>query len=302
MGDRDVIFILGVARSGTSALARVLSLCGCALPESLKQANEGNPTGFWEPLEAARFNDEFLLEHGATYSDPTLRLQGELQFTEQETQRYIGQIRTFLGGCPQGAPLLIKDLRIAALFDFWLRAARAEGFRVQVIVPVRHPMEVAASLGDRAARAGIPASLELRLAMWLKYNLLSELCSRQVPRVFVAYSGLLTDWRFQVARMSEALSLGLAARDPATVDEFLTRDLHRQRCPGAITEVFGYPWVSETFSILAEAARDQPLDVARLDEIFRAYRSCERAFRTSLDDWRSRLPLRPAAAPLGKPS
>jgi len=292
MGDRQVIFILGVARSGTSALARVLSLLGCMLPEGLKEANEGNPTGFWEPLEAAQFNDEFLLRHEATYSDPTLRLQGELPFTQQETRSYVAQIRAFLSRCPGGAPLLIKDLRIAALSDFWLQAAQAEGFRVKVIVPVRHPMEVAASLGDRAARAQVPASLELRLAMWLKYNLLSELCSRQLPRVFIEYSSLLEDWRREVARISRALDLDLASDSSAEVDAFLTRDLHRQRSPGSITEVFGYPWVSDTYAMLSEATRDRPLDVARLDDILRTYRTCERAFRISLDDWRSRLPSR----------
>ncbi len=158
MGGREVIFILGMARSGTSALARVLALCGCTLPEALKQANEGNPRGFWEPLEAAKFNDEFLFGHDATYSDPTLRLQGELLFTQQETEHYIGQIRAFLSRCPPGSPLLIKDLRITALFDFWLQAARAEEFRVKVIVPFRNPTEVAASAGGAGFRSRHPGS------------------------------------------------------------------------------------------------------------------------------------------------
>jgi hypothetical protein len=52
MDGKELIFILGMARSGTSALTRVLSLCGCALPKSLKEANDGNPRGFWEPVEA----------------------------------------------------------------------------------------------------------------------------------------------------------------------------------------------------------------------------------------------------------
>ncbi len=133
--------------------------------------------------------------------------------------------------------------------------------------------------------------------MWLKYNLLAELHSRQFPRVFIEYSSLLEDWRREVARVSRALDLDLAP-DAAAVDAFLTPDLHRQRCEGPITEVFGYPWLSDTYTILAEAARDRPLDVARLDEIFRAYRTCERAFRISLDDWRRRLPSRLPAEPL----
>lgn len=67
-------------------------------------------------------------------------------FAQQETERYIEQIRAFSSRCPQGAPLLIKDARIIALFDFWLQATRAEEFRLKVIVPVRNPIEVAASL------------------------------------------------------------------------------------------------------------------------------------------------------------
>ena len=292
MGDRQVIFILGVARSGTSALARVLSLCGCALPEGLKQGNEGNPTGYWESLEVEKLINEFFLEHHTNYTDPTLCLQEEVSFTRQETQQYVGKIRAFLGRCPPVSQLLIKDPRITPLFDFWLQAAQAQALRVKAIVAVRHPMEVAASLGEWAARATIPASLELRQAMWLKYNLLSERCTRQVPRVFTEYSSLLEDWRGQVARISRALELDLPTDAAAEVDAFLTPDLHRQRYAGPIAETFGYPWVSDTYAALVQAARDQPLDVARLDEIFQAYRTCERAFRTSLDDWRRRLPAR----------
>jgi hypothetical protein len=293
MGGKEGIFILGMARSGTSALTRVLSLCGCALPETLKEATDANPRGFWEPLEAIKINKEFLFKHGATYSDPTLRLQGEFQFTRMETQRLIGQIRAFLRRCPQGSPLLIKDTQITVLFDFWLQAARAEEFSVKVIIPVRHPTEVAASVGA-LARAVAPqapeASLELCQAIWLKYNLLAELHSRGLPRVFTQYSRLLEDWRLQVARISRALDLELQTDAAAAVDAFLTPDLHRQRASGPITEVFGYTWLSDTYEILSQAAHDRPLDVSRLDQIFRAYRTCERAFRISLDDWRRRYP------------
>jgi hypothetical protein len=303
MGRKEIIFIHGMARSGTSALTKVLALCGGALPGSLKEANEANPKGFWEPLEAAKLNDEFLSRHDSTFSDPTLRLQGEWTFAPAETERFVEHIRTFLRRCPQGgAPLLIKDARIIALFDFWLPAALAEDYRVKMIVPIRHPMEVAASLATRAQeRAQIPASLELRQALWLKYNLLAELQSRQFPRVFIEYSSLLEDWRREVARVSRALDLDLAP-DAAAVDEFLTPDLHRQRYSGSIPDVFGQPWVSDTYELLSEAARDRSLDGARLDGILRTYRLCERAFRTSLDDWRRRLPPRPSAEPATTPA
>ena len=289
MSGKDVIFILGMGRSGTSALARILSLCGCALPAMLKDANEANPRGFWEPVDALKLNDEFLFRHGATYFDPTLRLQGELAFPPDETERYIARIGAFLRHCPQGAPLVVKDPRITALFDFWVEAARRAGFSVKVIVAIRNPSEVAASMG-----AWIEAPAELWHALWLKYNLLAEFHSRDWPRVFVEYSSLLGDWRSQVARVTRALALDetAIAEGAAAIDAFLTRDLYKKRCEGPIVESFGYPWLSETYRILAEAANDQPLDVAKLDETLRAYRTCERAFRSSLDASRSKLPRR----------
>jgi len=288
MSGKDVIFILGMGRSGTSALARILSLRGCVLPATLKDANEANPRGFWEPVDALKLNDEFLFRHGATYFDPTLRLQGELAFAPDETERYIAQVCDFLRRCPQGAPLVVKDPRITALFDFWLEAARRAGFCVKVIVAIRNPSEVAASLG-----AWIEASAELWHALWLKYNLLAEFHSRHLPRVFVEYSSLLGDWRSQVARITRSFALDeVSEAGAAAIDAFLTRDLYRKRCQGPIVESFGYPWLSDTYTILAEAANDQPLDVAKLDETLRAYRTCERAFRTSLDASRSKLPIR----------
>jgi len=255
----------------------------------LKDANEANPRGFWEPIDALKLNDEFLFRHGATYFDPTLRLQGELAFAPDETERYLAQVGAFLRNCPQGAPLVVKDPRITALFDFWLEAARRAGFCVKVIIAIRNPSEVAASLG-----AFIEAPVELWHASWLKYNLLAELHSRNLPRVFVEYSSLLGDWRSQVARITRALALDEVIEDgAAAIDAFLTRDLYTKRSQGPIVEPFGYPWLSDTYTILAGATHDQPLDVAKLDETLHAYRTCERAFRTSLDASRSMLPLRP---------
>jgi hypothetical protein len=288
MSGKDVIFILGMSRSGTSALTRILSLCGCVLPAALKEANEANPRGFWEPVDALRLNDEFLFRHQATYFDPTLRLQGELGFAPDEVEGLIDQAGAFLRQCPQGAPLVVKDHRITALFDFWLEAARRVGLGVKVIVAVRNPSEVAASLG-----ALIAAPVELWHASWLKYNLLAELHSRLLPRVFVEYSSLLCDWRSQVARIMRALALGEVTEDGAVaIDAFLTRDLHTKRCQGPIVEPFGYPWLSDTYTILSGAANDQPLDVTKLDETLRAYRACERTFRAALDASRSKLPRR----------
>lgn len=284
-----IVFVFGMGRSGTSALARALSLCGGALPGSLLGADDSNPKGHWEPQDALHLNEEFLTRHGSTWFDPTLRLQNEIVVGSAERDAYLDRIKAFLRGL-QPAPMhIIKEPRITALSDYWFEAARQLGFCVAAAVPVRHPEEVSASLAAR-----YQMSSELATALWLKYNLLAERHSRDLPRVFIEYSDFLRDWRAQVARIEAALSVDLSGRDEAAIDEFLSPDLRRQRHGARTAAVFGERWVSRVYAALSAAARDEPLDTAGLDEIFDSYRACEQAFRICLDEFQTRFA--PAAA------
>jgi hypothetical protein len=284
MSTKQLIFIFGMGRSGTSALARVVSLCGAALPETLLGPNEGNPKGHWEPLEALALNDGFLLRHGASWFDPTLRLQGGIPFTEKEQEAYIEQIRIFLEKCPNEPVLVIKEPRIVALSDFWFEAAHRAGFITKIIIPVRHPEEVAASL---ATRDGLSA--ELSNVLWLKYNLLAERRSRHLSRVFVEYSELLNNWRRQIGRISEALSIDLSHSDDAAINRFLSSDLYRQKRFGPLVEPFDQPWLGQVYAAFSAASRGSRLDVNSLDEIFSAFSSYERPFRVALEEYRRRF-------------
>ncbi len=280
-----VVFVLGMGRSGTSALTRVLSLCGGALPTVLLGPNEGNPLGHWEPQEALELNDTFLSRHGANWYDPTLRLQGELAVTSEERSAYLDQIEAFLESLPAAPLLIIKEPRITALSEFWFEAVRRLGYAVGIVIPVRHPQEVAASL---AARERVSA--ELSSVLWLKYNLLAERRSRGLPRVFVEYATLLRDWRTEVSRISAALSVDLSARDDAAIDGFLRPDLRRQRNCGQIADIFGTAWVAQVYDTLSSAARGETPDTRLLDSVFGSFQACERAFRLALSDFHARLP------------
>src|SRR4249920_989928 len=63
------IFMLGMHRSGTSVLTRVLSLLGCALPGDLLGSNESNPTGHWESARAIEINEALLTALGRRWDD-----------------------------------------------------------------------------------------------------------------------------------------------------------------------------------------------------------------------------------------
>ncbi|BBZ13042.1 hypothetical protein MBRA_32370 [Mycobacterium branderi] len=274
------LFVMGVNRSGTSALTRVLSLCGGALPAGLAGANSGNPLGYWEPRAAHRINYRILRRHRSVWFDPTLRLQEQDAFDGEEKAAYVAEIGEFLATLPAAPLVVIKDLNITALAGLWFEAARQLGFGIVTVITVRHPQEVAASLA-----ALNRTSPQLASALWLKYTLLAERNTRGMPRVFVDYANLLDDWRREVKRISAALAIDLDARDEDAIDEFLRPELHRQRFAGQVTEPFGSNWISVVYEALCAAARDEAWDESALDRVFDAYQASERGFRTAAEDF-----------------
>jgi hypothetical protein len=274
------LFVMGMSRSGTSALTRVLSLCGGTLPAVLFGANRANPLGHWEPRAALDLNEAILYRHGSNWFDPTLRLQEEGAFDAEEKAACIAKIRAFLTTLPAAPLVLIKEPRIAALSGVWFEAARLAGFDIAAVIAVRHPQEVIASL---AARDRV--SPELSSALWLKYNLLAERHTRALPRAFVEYTNLLDNWRREITRISAALAIDLNTRDEGAIEEFLKQDLRRQRHCGPVTEIFGTDWISAVYEALRAAARDEPSDGAALDRVFETYRASEHGFRAAFEDF-----------------
>jgi hypothetical protein len=275
------LFVLGMPRSGTSALTRVLSLCGATLPAGMLGADSGNPRGYWEPRKALRLNNSILLRHGSGTYDPSLRLQEEGALDDGQKAVYIAEISAYLATLPAAPLVIIKDLQITALSDVWFEATRLAGFDIAIVIAVRQPQEVVASLAKL-----MRAQPQLSSALWLKYNLLAERQTRGMRRVFVEYANLLANWLPEIERISAALSIDLSARDEAAIEEFLKPDLRRQRDCGSLPELGGTDWISETYQTLHAAARDELMDESALDRVFSAYRATEHDFRTAFDDYR----------------
>ncbi len=76
---------------------------------------------------------------------------------------------------------VLKDPRICRLLSFWIEAVGHFGAEPVIVLPIRNPLEVAASL---EARDGIHVSIGQLL--WLRHVLEAERVSRNLPRVFFA--------------------------------------------------------------------------------------------------------------------
>lgn len=285
------LFVLGFGRSGTSALARVLSLCGAAVPTGLLGATNDNPRGFWEPRVAIHLNEAILRSQRSSAYDLSLRAPDGLPPPE-EKDVWIGKIATFFNRLPAAPLVVVKEPKITALTGLWFEAARRAGFDVAAVVAMRHPAESTASIEERARRQNyVQSSPELGSAWWLKYTLLAEKDTRGVPRVFVEYANLLDDWRREVKRISTALEIDLDTRDEHAIDEFLSPNLRHHRHRGPVIEPFGTDWLSAVYDELGAAARDEPWDLSVLDRVFEEYKASEQGFRTALENSRRYVQL-----------
>jgi hypothetical protein len=280
-----LLFVVGLGRSGTSALARVLALCGAALPAGLLGATASNPRGYWEPRAAIGLNEEILRRHNSSGYDLSLRLNEEGAFDPEEKAACIAKIRAYLATLPAQPLVVIKEPKITAVAGLWFEAARQAGFDTAAVIAVRHPAEVTGSVEKRTRRQYyVQSSPELVSAWWLKYTLLAERDTRGMPRVIVDYANLLEDWRREVKRISTALAIDLDTCDEAAIDDFLTTDLRHHRNRGPVTEPFGTDWITVVYETLCAAARDEPWDESALDRVFDAYRVCEHGFRRAFED------------------
>ena len=66
---RSCVIVLGMHRSGTSALTRVLNLLGCGIPKTIMPGNEGNVTGHWESKAIYEINESILASAASSWHD-----------------------------------------------------------------------------------------------------------------------------------------------------------------------------------------------------------------------------------------
>ena len=223
------LIVLGVYRSGTSALARVLNLCGAALPERLMAARlEINPRGFWEAEAIVDLNAQLLRLLGVEWKrvDFTLPHEGPL------VDEFLAGAREILEVEYRTARIIvIKDPRVCLLAPLWHRALEASGYRPAYLVSVRHPLEVARSLA-RSLRAYGGMPIDQGLALWQSYMQRAEafVSSVDAGTVHVEYKELLSDWRRTVRRIARQLDVSLDIDSRAAeVDEYLEPGMRSQR-------------------------------------------------------------------------
>jgi GT2 family glycosyltransferase len=276
---RQAVVVTGMHRSGTSALARLLSTLGLALPQTPMGPSWANELGHWGESERIwRLHGELLASAGSSWDDvsPFPSSWRRSPIGDQYSERMVELLREEY---PGSAPFVLKDPRICRLVPFWVTALRELGALPKFVLPVRNPLEVAASL---ARRNGFTHPKGLLL--WLRHVLDSERETRETSRAFVSYGDVLRDWRSVADAISEDIELSwprAGHRAAIELDRFLSPE--QRHHDFSIEELIArddvLAWVKETYALLLDACRvrESP-DPGRLDEVSAALADADLAY------------------------
>ena len=264
---RQALVVLGMHRSGTSALTGLLEKLGAAGPKTPLQPNEANPKGYGESRALMQLHDRLLESAGSRWDDWSEFNPGWVRTAA--AHRFGKDIRETISAEFGGAELMaIKDPRVCRFANYWIGQVEADDIDVHAIHVVRNPLEVARSL---QARDGM--NLHKGMLLWLRSVLDAEVATRGRSRVFVSYENLLADWRSQIDQICDVLDIAFPRRSPTLdldVDGFLENALRHQRAQAEeLNQSSIVPaWVSQTYAALVEASLDGVLGDAAAARLF----------------------------------
>ncbi len=190
------VVVLGMHRSGTSAVCRILNLLGADLgPGSDLLSDYDNPTGHWESRTLVACNDRILAAFGRSWDFPPWLAPG-WEHSERATALLPDMADTFAAVYGE-RPWAWKDPRTCLTFPLWRRVLGAEG---RVLLVFRDPGAVVASV---RRRDGIPRLYTVGL--WQHYVHAAVAGAAGLGVVCLQFEDLVASPADTVARLARQL-------------------------------------------------------------------------------------------------
>ena len=195
----DVVVVLGMHRSGTSALAKALELFGVDLGQNLMAASEHNPKGYFEDNELVEINNRIYAKASSNWSsiqflEPANLLGPRFEKEQKEAREFLER------KLAQGNPIGLKDPRLCRTLPLWEKIFVEMGIRVRYLMPFRNPFEIAASLQKRDGM-----TTDYGLTLWGSYQTDALRHTEGKSRLFVGFHQLLENSGCELARIAEFL-------------------------------------------------------------------------------------------------
>lgn len=279
---KQLYVVLGMHRSGTSAITRSLAVLGIQLGERLLPPVEGdNDKGFWEDIDLHSLDIEMMKFLGTEWSHVAMITPADV-IRLQEQGFFLRAVELIRRKISDSNRFGFKDPRVAKLMPFWREVFAHCDFEVTYVFAMRNPLSVARSLGKRDGMAS-----EQSYWAWFGHVITGLVHSAGSACVMVDYDRLMQAPESELERLSKALNLGIdVGALQAYKEDFLDENLRHtvyaaddlqvdQTCP---------PLVHEVYSNLLEVACDR-LDLqdpelqARIEKWFKQYEQLQYPLR-----------------------
>ena len=182
------VFVIGMHRSGTSALTRLIADLGLFVgnPEQLMPASKDNETGYYEVLSLSDHNESLLSSLGGQAMAPPDMGDG---WVDRLSDRVAKSIEIF-NGVLRNSSWVWKDPRNCLLLPYWRELFQEKHVAVAIF---RHPTEVAASLVRRDITVPLGmSSSAAAVALWEFYVRASLEAMTSMPVLCTTYDSLLS--------------------------------------------------------------------------------------------------------------
>ncbi|WP_457206382.1 sulfotransferase family protein [Nocardioides sp. P5_C9_2] len=268
-----LVLVTGSGRSGTSSMAGTLKRLGLHVPQPEVPADEKNPRGYYEPVWVTEFHKRVLNPVPVRTIDtrPDAAVVADAAITPEVEE----ELRTWLADQLDRPQVLVKDPRAFWILPAWTRVAAQLGADVCTLTMLRHPTEVVRSRDSAYLTEQTPTFRRQRetanVAAWVNAAFATEAATRSVPRAFVRYDDLLSDWRTALSRAGEQLGLAFEPGldvTPHPVDDFIDATLNRSAItwddiavPPALRDLAERTW--QVMNVLVYS----PSDAGAIDEL-----------------------------------
>lgn len=257
---KNIYVVVGMARCGTSAIARGLRALGVDLGEQLTPGDKTwNPKGFWEDTDIVYKINRGLL-YALDYSWTSIQnLDSHCLNNPILSDIKASAIKLLEKRISATNHWGFKDPRTAKLLPFWKDVFKTLGVDDHYIIALRNPL---ASAYSYQKVTGI--DLEEALMLWLMHMVLAIDGTQGKNRVVVSYDFLLENPREQLARIYRELSIAIPLDENEInhyVHTFLDKNLHHfeynydnLKAHPAIAVV---PLCLRVYSLLIKLAKDE---------------------------------------------
>ena len=204
---KRIIVVLGMHRSGTSAVTCGLTALGVDLGDTLMPPIEGfNAKGFFEDIDIYAFNVEILEFISSDWHCLAPIEPHDIETLNQKG--YFLRAVDLLRRKTAGTQLFgFKDPRLAKLLPFWKPVFTHCGFDISYVLIIRNPLSVAQSLANRDG-----FSHEKSYMLWMGHVLTSLEHTETYLRVLVDYDRLMEEPQKNIEFIAKYLGLAVDAQ------------------------------------------------------------------------------------------